>query len=168
MLSDEGVWRMRELIPTAGQAGDMCQCAYSCVAPWPLSRVVAMADETRSYFEEIRRQLAEVRDGSTELRGEFQEMRRDVTARFEVMDRKVDALDRKVYTESQETRRQFGAIAEALRDDIRTVAEGVVANTEAIATLGSGMDARFRASDAVVQAAFAELRRDIEDLRARL
>ena len=134
-----------------------------------------MDEETRSYFEEIRRQLAEVRDGSTELRGGFQEMRRDMAARFKVLDRKVDALDgrvdtldRKVDTESQETRRQFGVIAGALRDDIRTVAEGVVANTEAIATLGSAMDARFRASDAVVQAAFAELRRDIESLRARL
>jgi hypothetical protein len=43
----------------------------------------------------------------------------------------------------------------------------VILNREAIELLRAEMDARFKASEAVSRAAFAEVRRDIAELRAR-
>lgn len=109
-----------------------------------------MDEETRAYFGEMRRELAG-------FRGELADLHRDL-----------QALDRQVDTQAQETRRQFGVVAEALRAEIQTVAEGVVANTGAIERLRSEihqeMDERFT----IVHAAFAQVRRDIDAIRPRL
>ncbi len=108
-----------------------------------------MDEETRAYFEEMRRELAGVRGGLADLH------------------RDLEALDRTVDTQAQETRRQFGVVAEALRAEIQTVAEGVAANTGVIERLRSEihqeMDERFT----VVHAAFAQVRRDIDAIRPR-
>jgi chromosome segregation ATPase len=56
------------------------------------------------------------------------------------------------------TRRHFDVVAESIRSDVRVVAEGVAANTEAIERLGTDlrpeMDSRFTAYHAVVRVAF--------------
>ena len=109
-----------------------------------------MDDETRAYFDDFRGELVG-------LRGDFGEMRRDFAA-----------LDRKVDTTAEATRRHFDVVAEALRDDIRTVAEAVAANTEAVARLRSEVYREMETRFGVVNVAFAEVRRDIEDLRTRL
>jgi hypothetical protein len=63
------------------------------------------------------------------------------------------------------TRRHFDVVAESIRSDVRGVAEGVAASSEAIERLGrerrTEMDSRFTAVHAVVRVALAELRRDI-------
>jgi chromosome segregation ATPase len=63
------------------------------------------------------------------------------------------------------TRRHFDVVAESIRSDVRVVAEGVAANTEAIERLGTDlraeMDSRFTAYHAVVRVALQELRNDI-------
>ena len=67
-------------------------------------------------------------------------------------------------------RREFGVLAGALRDDMRAIAEGVAANTEAIVALGRSlraeMDARFEAQAAVLRGIYRELKQDIAELRA--
>jgi hypothetical protein len=71
-----------------------------------------------------------------------------------------------------ETRRHFDVVAESLRHDIRSVAEGVAATTERIdrveVSVKSEMEERFAATHSVFRAAFQELRRDIDDVRSRL
>ena len=65
-----------------------------------------------------------------------------------------------------ETRRHFDVVAEFLRRDIQTVAEGVAANTERIDRIEvdfkSEMEQGFAATHAVVRAAFRDLRRGID------
>ncbi|MGH7374235.1 MAG: hypothetical protein ACREJY_08425 [Candidatus Rokuibacteriota bacterium] len=64
-----------------------------------------------------------------------------------------------------ETRRHFDVVAEAMRSDVRAVAEGVAANSESIERLGrelrSEVDSRFASVHAVVGVALAEVRREI-------
>jgi len=68
------------------------------------------------------------------------------------------------------TRRHFDVVAESLRGDIRTGAEGVAANTELTLRLHhelkSEMDGRFRSLETVLRVTFADLRREIDGLRS--
>lgn len=77
-----------------------------------------MDDETRAYFEEMRRDLSG-------LRGEVAEFRGDVDRRFEALDQKIDSR-------AEEIRRDFGVLSEALRRDLQTVIEGVDTNGKKI------------------------------------
>jgi hypothetical protein len=74
-------------------------------------------------------------------------------------------LRREMRETAMETRRHFDVVAESIRSDVRAVAEGVAANSEAIERLGpelrTEMDSSFTAFHAVVRVALAELRRDI-------
>jgi hypothetical protein len=100
--------------------------------------------ETRAYLDtalgELRREIRAGAAETAELRREMQET-------------------------AAETRRHFDVVAESIRSDVRAVAEGVAANSEAIERLGrelrTEMDTRFTAFHAVVRVALAELRRDI-------
>ncbi|HEY7868728.1 MAG TPA: hypothetical protein VIF59_05845, partial [Methylomirabilota bacterium] len=104
--------------------------------------------ETRAYLDtalgELRR---EIRAGAAETA----ELRRE--------------LRREMQETAVETRRHFDVVAESIRSDVRAVAEGVAANSEAIERLGrelrTEMDTRFTAFHAVVRVALTELRRDI-------
>jgi hypothetical protein len=104
-----------------------------------------MDGETRAYLDQA---LGSLRQEFVGLRQEF------VGLRQEVRDT------------AAETRRHFDAVAEFLRRDIQTVAEGVAANTERIdrveVDLKSEMERGFTATHAVVRAAFRDLRRGID------
>ena len=76
-----------------------------------------------------------------ETRAYLDEMRRELAGHFGVVDRRLEALER-------HTRRS--------------------GNANAIASLRLEMLAGFQGRDVVVRAAFAEVRRDIEELRQRL
>jgi len=119
-------------------------------------RVNEQFERVNGRFEQVDRQFEQVDRQFARVNGRFDQ----VDGRFEEVNRRIDA-------EAHETRNHFGVIGEALREDIRAVAEGVVAATEGIARLRTEMEARARASDTVVNAAFAALRRDVDDLRAR-
>ena len=84
----------------------------------------------------------------------------------------IGELRQEVRASALETRRHFDVVAEDLRHDIRSVAEGVAAAFERVDRLGSDlrteMDQRFAAAHAVVRVAFHEVRLDIGDLRTRL
>lgn len=108
-----------------------------------VSRVGAMDDETRAYFEEMRRDLSGLHAEVTGLRGEVTDFRGDV-------DRRLEALDHKIDSRAEEIRRDFGALSEALRHDLQTVVEGVdtngkkiAANTHSIEVLRDQMNTRF-------------------------
>jgi hypothetical protein len=66
---------------------------------------------------------------------------------------------------AEETRRHFDVVGESIRSDVRALAEGVAANSEAIERLGrelrTEMDSRFTAFHAVVRVALADLRREL-------
>jgi phage host-nuclease inhibitor protein Gam len=86
--------------------------------------------------------------------------------------REFGTLRQEVRDTAAETRRHFDVVAEHLRHDIRGIGEGVIALSEGVDRLGSGlrteMNERFAATHAVVRVAFQEVRRDIEDLRTSL
>ena len=70
------------------------------------------------------------------------------------------------YVTPPQTRRHFDVVAESLRQDIQTAAEGVAANIERIdrveVDLKSEMARGFAATHAVVRAAFRDLRCGID------
>ena len=106
-----------------------------------------MDEETRAYFEEMRREFAG-------LHGEFADSRRESDSRFQDLDAKIDRV-----------RREAGAMAEHLLDEIKLVAEVARGNGQAIERLRSEMNVRFHESEVVIHGAFGQLRRDIEDRR---
>lgn len=105
----------------------------------------------RAPLEEIRRELAGLRE------------------RVDGLGTEVGALREEMRAAAAESRWHFDVVAEGLRGHIRTVAEGVALNTEAVGGLRSEvsevygeMDRRFD----LVGLAFVEVRRDIAELRA--
>jgi hypothetical protein len=54
-----------------------------------------------------------------------------------LIDRLHTELRAEMRTSSEETRRHFDVVSEGLRGDIRTVAEGVIANSERIERVGA-------------------------------
>ncbi|MGH7415871.1 MAG: hypothetical protein ACREKJ_16880, partial [Candidatus Rokuibacteriota bacterium] len=74
-------------------------------------------------------------------------------------------LRREMRETAEETRRHFDVVAESILTDVRAVAEGVAANSEAIEHLGTELraelDLRFTSFHAVVRVGLAEVRRDI-------
>lgn len=106
-----------------------------------------MDTETRAYLDTVLEGLRqEIRAGTADLRRELRQEMRETAV---------------------ETRRHFDVVGESIRSDVRAVAEGVAANSEAIERLGTGlraeMDSRFTASHAVVRVALQELRRDLHE-----
>ncbi|HWM80032.1 MAG TPA: hypothetical protein VNS56_20805 [Methylomirabilota bacterium] len=104
-----------------------------------------MDGETRAYLDQA---LGSLRQEFVGLRQVFVDLRQEVR------------------DTAAETRRHFDVVAEFLRRDIQTVAEGVAANTERIdrveVDLKSEMEQGFAATHAVVRAAFRDLRRGID------
>jgi hypothetical protein len=113
-----------------------------------------MDEETRAYFEEMRHEFAGLRGEFAGLRGEFADSRGESDSRFQALDAKIDRV-----------RREAGTMAEHLLDEIKLVAEVARDNGQAIERLRGEMNARFHENEVVVHAAFAQLRRDIEEPR---
>ncbi len=113
----------------------------------------ALREETAELWQEVRTETAELRH---ELRAETGALRAETAE-----------LRREMRETAQETRRHFDVVGESIRSDVRAVAEGVAANSEAIERLGTGlraeMDSRFTAYHVVVRVALQELRRDINE-----
>jgi hypothetical protein len=113
-----------------------------------------------------------MRAGDEALRAEMRESNEALRAEMRAEMREGhDALRADMRAGDETTRRHFDVVAERLYSLIRTVAEGVAANTEAIERLGHDlrgeMDARFKSFEMILRATFAGLRRDIDDLRTQ-
>ena len=65
-----------------------------------------------------------------------------VDRRLEGVDRRLEGVDRRFVELESELRRHFGVLTEQTRRELQTVAEMVVANTEAIASIRVRLDAR--------------------------
>lgn len=135
-----------------------------------------MDAETREVLQAIRAQIAalgaEMRAGHEALRAEIragdEALRVDMCAE---MREGHEALRAEMRAGDETTRRHFDVVAERLFALVRTVAEGVAANTEAIERLSRDlrgeMDARFKSFEMVLRATVAGLRRNIDDLRTQ-
>ena len=113
-----------------------------------------LRDDFRREFGTLRQEFGTVRQEFGSLRGDFGELRQEVR------------------DTAMETRRHFHVIAEDLRDDVRGIAEGVIALSDRVdrmdASLRAEMNERFTAAHAVVRVAFGQVRRDLDNLRFRL
>lgn len=110
-----------------------------------------MDEQTREYFDSMRRELARYFEA--------------IDQRFNAVDQRFDTVEQRITAEAEETRRHFGVIAESLRNDIKLLVDGLETNRREVAVLREDMHAEFRARDAVLHAAFLEVRRDIAELR---
>jgi uncharacterized coiled-coil DUF342 family protein len=127
--------------------------------------------ETAALRQELRAETGalrgELRAETAALRGETAELRHELRAETGALRAETAELRREMRETAQETRRHFDVVGESIRSDVRAVAEGVAANSEAIERLGTGlraeMDSRFTAYHAVVRVALQELRRDINE-----
>ena len=125
--------------------------------------------ETAALRQELRAETGalrgELRAETAALRGETAELRQELRAETSGLRAETADLRRGMRETAEETRRHFDVVGESIRSDVRAVAEGVAANSEAIERLGTGlraeMDSRFTASHAVVRVALQELRRDL-------
>jgi len=68
--------------------------------------------------------------------------------------------------EGERTRRHVGVLVEDLCHDLAAVAEGVAGNREALERFRQEVDRRFAETHALMQAGFASVRRDIDEIRA--
>jgi hypothetical protein len=148
------------------------------------AETAALRHELRAGTAALRQELraetgalrGELRAETVTLHGETAELRQELRAETAALHGETAALRQELRAETAElqremreiaveTRRHFDVVGESIRSDVRPVAEGVAANTEAMERLGSGlraeMDSRFTASHAVVRVALQELRRDI-------
>ena len=127
--------------------------------------------ETAALRQELRAETGalrgELRAETAALRGETAELRHELRAETGALRAETAELRREMRETAQETRRHFDVVGESIRSDVRAVAEGVAANSEAIERLGTGlraeMDSRFTAYHVVVRVALQELRRDINE-----
>lgn len=133
-----------------------------------------MDPETRTYLDEMRRDFHGLRDEVRGLRDEVERLRplpdavQDLRGEMHQVRIEMDQVRIEMRATAEATRRHFDIVGEALRHEIRTVAEGVVANTEAIVRFRSEIDQDMDRRFDVVRLAFVDVRRDIEDLRTRL
>jgi hypothetical protein len=144
------------------------------------AETAAMRQELRAEMAELRQELRtetgalraetaelrqELRTETGALRAETAGLRLELRAETGALRAETAELRLEMRQTAGETRRHFDVVAESIRSDVRAVAEGVAANTEAIERLGTDlraeMDSRFTASHAIVRVALQELRRDI-------
>jgi phage shock protein A len=109
----------------------------------------AFREEVRSAFAEVRQQFADVRQQFAEVHEQFAE----VHEQFADVHRRIDAVD--------ERARHQGILLEAVRDDVRLVAE-------AHGVLGERLDRHQRDNDAAHQEILALLRSSYRDLDGRM
>jgi archaellum component FlaC len=132
-----------------------------------------MDEETRAGFEDIRRGFAAIHarfDGVDARLDEVDARFAGVDARFDEANQGTAAINQHVDTLEERFMReirQLGVITEDLRAQIQLVAEGVVGNGRAIERLRGEMNERFRENEVIVGGVFRQIRRDLDELRAR-
>ncbi len=81
------------------------------------------------------------------------------------MDRElIDYLDRRF----EETKRHFGVLAEGVDQKVQLVAEGVNSLQEQLGRFREDVSHEFRETQAMIRFSYADLQRQIDELRLRL
>jgi hypothetical protein len=129
-----------------------------------------MRTEIGGLRAEMRTEIGGLRaEMHTEIGGLRAEMHTEIGGLRAEMRTEIGGLRAEMRAGDEMTRRHFDIVAESLRSDIRTIAEGVAASTEVTLRLHhelkSEMNGRFRSLEAVLRVTFADLRREIDDLR---
>ena len=83
-----------------------------------------------------------------------------VDQRFEAMDRRFEAMEVKI----EEGHRHTGVLIEAVRDDVRQVAEGVAETNQRLDRFEQKVEAEFVETRAMIRVSYAQLDRRIQDL----
>ena len=76
----------------------------------------------------------------------------------------IDYLNRRF----EETKRHFGVVAEDIDHKVQLVAEGVVNLGERLGQFREEMGHEFRETQAMIRFSYADLQRQLEDLRQRV
>jgi hypothetical protein len=127
----------------------------------------------RETAEDIKRHFDATAGG---LRGEIVALRAEIVAvdeklerRFEELDAttgwlrgEIVALDEKLDRRFEELKRHFEVVGEALRSDIRTVAEGFVATNDRLDRFQVKVSDRFGEMETMLRLSFGELARRIQ------
>jgi len=89
-----------------------------------------------------------------------------VDQRFEAIDRRLDQVATKEELEAKlaETRRHMGVLVEAVRDDVRQVAEGVAETNQRLDRFEQKVEAEFVETRAMIRVSYVQLDRRIQDL----
>jgi predicted nucleic acid-binding Zn-ribbon protein len=124
--------------------------------------------ETRSAFEGMQARLDAMQDQLDGTRSDLSDFRGETRHEFTAVRREMAEEFVNVRREIREEVSRVGVIVEALRGDIRAVADGILAVADSVTVLRADMAARFRATEAVMHASFAAVRADIDDLRRRM
>lgn len=103
---------------------------------------MAVDPETRAYLDDMRLEMNRRFDAVDQRFDAVDQRFEAVGRRFEAVGRQFDSIDRRFVELDSELRRHFGVLIEQARHDNQTIAEMVVANTEAIADLRARLDAR--------------------------
>jgi hypothetical protein len=113
----------------------------------------------------VRGEVGDLRGEVVAARGEVGNLRGEVVAvRGEVGDLRgeIGAVDEKVDRRFEELKRHFEVIAEALRGDIRTVAEGFVGTNDRLDRFQMRVSDRFGEMETMIRLSFGELARRIQ------
>ena len=86
--------------------------------------------------------------------------------RFEAIDRRLEQVVTKDEMRSQlaETRRHMGVLVEAVRDEVRQVAEGVANVAQRLARFEQKVETEFTETRAAIRFSYAQLERRIQEL----
>ena len=92
-----------------------------------LLRTVTMDADIKEEFTSVREQFSAVRSEFVSVREQFASVREEFTAVRAEMRGSETMLRQEIREDGVSTRRHFDIIAESLRDDIRIIAEGLIA-----------------------------------------
>jgi Mg2+ and Co2+ transporter CorA len=86
--------------------------------------------------------------------------------KFDEVDRRLDQMVTKEEMQSQlaETRRHMGVLAEAVRDDVRQLAEGLAETNQRLDRFERKVEGEFVETKAMIRVSYAQLDRRIQEL----
>jgi chromosome segregation ATPase len=126
-----------------------------------LDRTNERLDRTAEKFDERLDRLDEKLDRRA---GELDGRLDHLDLRTDEIDKRLDRLDEKLDRRTEEIKRHFNVVAEELRSQIRTVAEGFVATNERLDRFEVQMSEGFDDVKSIIRLSFGDLDRRVQSL----
>jgi preprotein translocase subunit YajC len=131
--------------------------------------IVALRADIVAVDEKLDRRFEELNATTGGLRGEIVAVDEKLDRRFEELNAttgglrgEIVAVDEKLDRRFEELKRHFEVVGEALRSDIRTVAEGFVATNDRLDRFQVKVSDRFGEMETMLRLSFGELARRIQ------